>query len=1051
MRKIFTTLKSVVAFALVVAMTLSVSCSYDDTAIKNDISKVKTDLAKLEERVAALENKLTDELVAAIDLVKNAVVVTGVVTDENGNTTVTLSDGKSFVIEKTSDNDTILAAYAEDGVYYWAFFEGETFVKFLEVEGQKVPVFAEGDCAPAELVFSVDEATGNLLVSIDGGANWVDSGISTNKVAGACVFTDVVVNEDGSVTFYFADGTSFEVAKAELVEFEATRTGLYVKAGETKSVPFAINDAVEDINVMNQPLGWKASIESTRAVGGMDYVLNVTAPSKDFAYAEKGGKVSIHFNTAAGACKVMNVEVNLAEMSLSVDKAGNITLTNTLLDYYQGTDPLTWEPYEYEDFVTWYLGLMPVQYFNGSITENDIYSAVGSYNWMWGVNEYPYVDGEYECQVVETSVQWIFENIAYSEMGTDSYVIFAIPFADGGQTPVFEEAVTAVFKQLNIAVEEVEPYFNDILLNVTFAGAEKYHMTLVGESDLEWYDGIEGYIQENIMMYFAYNYIQFANTIEEDFYGKEITVKDLIHYGTEPWMTILPNETYYLIVLPIEDSSVAYTDYTLEDFLYYEFKTEDVVAAAEPIAYTATFNEEDSSMFGITVNVSYDPEVVDYAYYKWYGEEQFDLSKDELLLANKVSLDYGCYVNCDDPAQEKFLAVLLVNKNGEYYIDQKSFKSKDVVYSETQIAIESVTFDGKYAQITLSEGEYDTIRWYANKVTNALPDEATLARLAYTGISGSKTAYTNPFSGNYDANWSNFQAGNTYFFAVAVTFEDGTVSNVVTAEYEYPAEVAETIELTSAVAVHADASYIGGTGYDVTFSNGDVTIVFQVQTLDKTFLREGDWNGDFSWAAEGYINSVSWTGVGLPWPYAMTVAVVDGAYDILLECLDYNNNYKPYTAHFAGQIEGFTLPVEEEDPLAGIEFTIPGEGQSFDLDYKYTVLVDGLDENNSLRVAQDNGWTWDIKFNSGLAEIVAGDYKAGSSSFSSADALEVDTYNGGFQNAAYNYIYPDEYDKVTTFNVQKQGDIYCITMIGSGGYGNDGKSYRCVYIGKLVK
>ena len=85
---------------------------------------------------------------------------------------------------------------------------------------------------------------------------------------------------------------------------------------------------------------------------------------------------------------------------------------------------------------------------------------------------------------------------------------------------------------------------------------------------------------------------------------------------------------------------------------------------------------------------------------------------------------------------------------------------------------------------------------------------------------------------------------------------------------------------------------------------------------------------------------------------------------------------------------------------------------------------------------QENGWTWDIHFNTSLASIEAGDYKA-VHYFSTMDALEVDTYNGGFQNNTYNYIYPDEFDKVTTFNVQKEGDIYCITMIGSGGYGND--------------
>jgi hypothetical protein len=118
------------------------------------------------------------------------------------------------------------------------------------------------------------------------------------------------------------------------------------------------------------------------------------------------------------------------------------------------------------------------------------------------------------------------------------------------------------------------------------------------------------------------------------------------------------------------------------------------------------------------------------------------------------------------------------------------------------------------------------------------------------------------------------------------------------------------------------------------------------------------------------------------------------------------------------------------------------------MDYRYTTLVDGLDDSNALRVAKSNGWTWDIKFNSGLASIEPGDYKA-VRSFSADDALEVDTYNGGFQNHAFNYIYPDEYEKVTTFNVQKEGDIYCITMIGSGGYGNDVGTFRCVYIGKI--
>ena len=92
---------------------------------------------------------------------------------------------------------------------------------------------------------------------------------------------------------------------------------------------------------------------------------------------------------------------------------------------------------------------------------------------------------------------------------------------------------------------------------------------------------------------------------------------------------------------------------------------------------------------------------------------------------------------------------------------------------------------------------------------------------------------------------------------------------------------------------------------------------------------------------------------------------------------------------------------------------------------------------------------WQIRFNPGLTEIVAGDYTPGQG-FTTADALQVDTYNGGVEYEYGKYLYPDEFDKVTTFNVQKEGDFYCITMIGSGGYDCPaGANYRCVYIGKL--
>ena len=81
MRKIFTTLKSVVAVALIAAMTLAASCSYDDSAIQKDVDKIKQDLAALTERVDALEDKLDEQVASLTELINGKVVVVDVVTD----------------------------------------------------------------------------------------------------------------------------------------------------------------------------------------------------------------------------------------------------------------------------------------------------------------------------------------------------------------------------------------------------------------------------------------------------------------------------------------------------------------------------------------------------------------------------------------------------------------------------------------------------------------------------------------------------------------------------------------------------------------------------------------------------------------------------------------------------------------------------------------------------------------------------------------------------------------------------------------------------------
>ena len=359
MRKIFTSLKSVVSAVVIAAMAFSVSCSYDDTAINQRVDKVEKDLAALTERVGALESKLQTEVDALKALIDGKVVIVDVIAGEDGTTVIKLSDGKTITVvneckyvacdhECTPCDCDNLKYRVVDGVLEVSA-DGETWI----------PVNPEENpCDCDNLLYRVID--GVLEVSADG-ETWV----AINGVAADQVVVDVVLNEDGTATIKLATGEQFTTIKAELIECEAARTGVYVLAGGSREVAFSVNDAVVDINIMNQPFGWSATVEEAAeapeagdggaiapmplAAGGKNYVLTINGPAASLKEAAKEGVVSVHFNTAAGACKVLSIDVNLAELTLSVDMAGNITLTNTLAES-AGVDEMGNPMFDFVDF-----------------------------------------------------------------------------------------------------------------------------------------------------------------------------------------------------------------------------------------------------------------------------------------------------------------------------------------------------------------------------------------------------------------------------------------------------------------------------------------------------------------------------------------------------------------------------------------------------------------------------------------------------------------------------------------------------------------------------
>lgn len=935
MRKIYSTLKSVVAATLVAAMTFAASCSYDDTGVINQIEEIKVDLEALAQRVTALENKLQTEVENLQALIDGQVVIVDVETDAEGNQTIKLSDGSTI---------TVLAP----------------------VECTCEPS-TPCQCDPLEYRVNDD---GVLEVSPDG-INWV----AITGVTPECVVANVVV-EDGIATVTLADGTSFKTAVAELVEFEAAKSAIYVKAAETISVPFAINDAVEDINVMNQPLGWKAAIEvPTRAVGGMDYVLNVTGPAKDFLqYAEKSGKVSIHFNTAAGACKVMTVDVELAAIDLQVDKAGNITITNTMVDRYEREN---WGQVEYiEEFNNYYLAVFDLDtyneingdlesVYNSSWGEFNIPAAAGFINNVFaniGDNPYEgakYVDGVNEKWVINATVESVLKNLDwYGQLPYEgnSFMVCVIPTdINANGAPVWAETIAVPFKQLSLSiVENVDNrVFNNAYFNVTLRGGAAYYLYPVSKADIDmyvneyqYYASAEEYFWSSLESYLQHpDWYSFGFKIESDVIEENIALSDLLAYTRDYYYFETKPATEYVMCLFVEEEGR--TDYSIEDLRLFEFATADLVAA-DP-AYEVSYEmDEDWSLYTIGVNITV-PETVNTVYSRWYDEElpaedlQADLIDNGYARTEDDFADsgYTYYLgtNCDAPATTKYLGLLLIDAQGKSTVVTLPLASKELVMNEVDFSIESVEFAPEAVTVTLAglEGlEVKNYKYYFISTTGGSSYQKTEEQcqdIAYSNNYLYKSTEAHPIIITSTADYKNTFSDGAYKLAVGVEFADGSFSKCVYGEYTYEQPAEELASVTAAYQ-ESDPNWLALT---LTTAAGDV-ITTTAGNGGVNYLNEGTYDYqnyyDSGFAlGNTYMNETTWVD-----QIAITVKYDGGNYDLTV-------NTSKGKFHYNGAIEGLVVPgYEPEQPAepALVEFTsVAVEAVDSNLNYHNLTFTDG--------------------------------------------------------------------------------------------------------------
>ena len=747
MRKIFANLKSVVALTVVAAMTLSVSCMYDDTAITKRVDKVEKDLAALTEKVNGLDTE------AVQSLINGLTVITGLTTDEAGNTVVTLSNGESF---------TVLAECA--GLQYRT-------------------------------------ENGVLELSADG-ETWVAVAADA-----ACVVKEVRTNADGTVTLVLADGTEFTSAVAELIECEATRSAVYVASGAPKAVRFTVNDAVADINVMNQPFGWSATVEEyvaseepgydddfgILAVGGTEYVLNINAPSAELVragFAAKEGVVSVHFNTAAGACKVLKVDVTLAELTLNVDANGNITIVNTL-----AVEATSYWGETYTDFADFWIGVMPkalYEQYGDKTLVNDYddwayeYTSCAATQRGAGLNNIlelmPYEEGVYEKEVLEFTTEQLagaFWPTYNFELG-ESYVIFLAldtEMVDYTTHPVLTNAIMAEYTKVLVDAQIVEgsEKWNDVTVNFNLAGFDFYAVGWLNAEEVQMYIdyGMYASADEFIAEYInAYGVMSAGALLSGEHRDATYNLSELASMSMTEWAPeLLADTEYYFFVYPFnakDEMELYQHEFVAENLRTYgTFATAPLTAGEFEAG--AAFEVVSHDEKAIEVNVTF-AENVKTVIYAWYSSAFLDGEEAAADLLDPYKWDaYSATIDAENPVLNVYkesyygidnpitLVMLAINADGQYVLIQQEFKYEAPAPETYELASVVATYQ-----------ENDK-NWYALTMTDT--EGNVITTTAGNGGVNYLNAGTWDFSNYYS---SGFALGNPYYngeYTGAMTME----------------------------------------------------------------------------------------------------------------------------------------------------------------------------------------------------------------------------------------------------------------------------------------
>ena len=672
---------------------------------------------------AAIEEyKKGDAALAAVDTeilaALEGVGVTNVAKNEAGDVVITFADKSTITVPATPATGIVTVV---DGK--WAVI----------VDGEAVDLDAllHPDTA---LEFKVGEDN-VLYVSYDGKKTWVATGAVVNDDTTINVVEAFEYTEGDAFVTLTVGGVEYQlpVYKADTASLVIGRADFFLRYEGTKNVELQA-EGMAEYYVMSKPDGWKASIDGT--------TLTVTAPTKaavKIGAAETVGEVLVHGTTAEGKCKVAKVEVTAGPgLTLTVDAKGNLTVMNA----YSGEKVSMWGDvsYGFEDFI---FGLATPEDF---LADPAAYAEFYNNNWQapnWDDIIFPsmynvadggeYVEGEYEVDVIETTVSDLYYDYCYDELPAGAHlVLWAAPVVPGsdGQA-VVEDIVYAEYVNIVHEVKVTEVTHSDVTIEAEVAGASNYVIGYVAESDYnnEWNPStFEDYMKANMggpwSSFVKYGAVQALGAeVPAEMVPAEFNLSDVL--GEK----LSAGENYKVWIMPVVDhkakldeaNSYPEEDYYVYDYSAFDFeadflpyvidvKTNDLVAGGE---YKAAMELAKNDFTSIYVNVT-PSEGTESVYYYWYSEEDYlAFENDTETMADLMENCYSplsaagqvskTYVN---PGETYWLATVSIGTDGKYgKVEAKEFSTRAIPYDEditVEIASCVLSEDGKTYTVTVN-------------------------------------------------------------------------------------------------------------------------------------------------------------------------------------------------------------------------------------------------------------------------------------------------------------------------------------------------------------